>query len=334
MQSVFTLFFGLSFLFCLLCFPVSASAQTPLFSKNQSPFVRIFGMPAAESGQLLHAGGQQARLITDIANNLTISANSGEYILLDGETVVSTVMFRYGLRKDLELGLDLPYVIHEKGGLDYFIEDWHDFFHLPDGHRKKRSANILEYRYERDGQLFHLQNKVSDGPGDVQLSLAIPFFTKQLGEGRDIALRTALKLPTGNSADLHGSGAADFSIRLSGMDQQTFSALGLNFWGAAGILYLGRGDVLEDLQRMFVFFGTLGGSWQFFERLELKIQLDANTAFYHSALTELGTGAVLLSTGGTLHLPAGYELDLGVIEDIAVYTAPDVTFHLALRKIF
>jgi hypothetical protein len=42
----------------------------------------------------------------------------------------------------------------------------------------------------------------------------------------------------------------------------------------------------------------------------------------------------MLIGGGALKLPGEYLLDIGVSEDIAVATSPDVAFHLGLSKRF
>ena len=61
----------------------------------------------------------------------------------------------------------------------------------------------------------------------------------------------------------------------------------------------------------------------------------ANTAIFRgSSLDEVSGNALMLTSGGTLKLPGGYLLDIGVSEDVAVATAPDVTFHLGLSRSF
>ncbi len=333
-MNLMQLFVGLLCFFLVFFSPVCSKAQTPLFVKNQNPFIRVFGLPAAESGRIVATGDMVGRLVVDVANNMVMSDAGNEKIVLDGESVISTVVMRYGLREGFEVGLDLPYVSHEKGSLDSFIEDWHDFFYLPDGQRQDRPGKVLEYRYERDGRLLHLEEKHSQGLGDVQLSIAKPIMNRQLKEGQYLAWRATMKLPTGESEDLHGSGGFDFSLRLCGEDNASLSFLGLDYWAVAGLLYMGKGDVLPGYQRDFAVFGTMGLGWQLFNWLDLKMQVDAHTALFYSDLTELGVGAVILSTGGTMHLPADYHLDLNVVEDVAVNTAPDVVFHLAVRKLW
>jgi hypothetical protein len=157
--------------------------------------------------------------------------------------------------------------------------------------------------------------------------------------GRDahdaLALRAAIKLPTGNSRYLQGSGSTDFAISLCG------SMNGFTEWGALGVfgslggMVATQGEVLADQQNRLAGFGTLGLGWGPTEWISFKVQLDGHTPLYHgSALTELSTSSLMLTTGGALKLPQGYQLDIGVSEDVAVATAPDVAFHLGLSKRF
>ena len=100
-------------------------------------------------------------------------------------------------------------------------------------------------------------------------------------------------------------------------------------------MYMSPGDVLPDLQRSLVEFGTLGAGWSPLDWLAFKLQFDGHTPFYRdSRLRELDDGSVQLTIGGTLGFTRNTSLDLGVSEDIVVKTAPDVVFHLALRTVF
>jgi hypothetical protein len=95
------------------------------------------------------------------------------------------------------------------------------------------------------------------------------------------------------------------------------------------------GKVLQDQQRNFVGFGSLGAGWSPFRWIALKIQTDAHTSFYQdSELRELNAASAQLIVGGTLAFSDRTTLDIGVVEDIIVKTAPDVVFHFALGHRF
>jgi hypothetical protein len=96
-----------------------------------------------------------------------------------------------------------------------------------------------------------------------------------------------------------------------------------------------RGDVLADQQNNLAGFGTVGFGWGPAEWISFKVQLNAHTALYHdSELVELSKTSLMLVGGGALKLPGEYLLDIGVSEDVAVATAPDIAFHLGLSKQF
>jgi hypothetical protein len=100
-------------------------------------------------------------------------------------------------------------------------------------------------------------------------------------------------------------------------------------------MYLTQGDVLPDLQSHWVAFGTLGAGWSPWEVIAFTVQLDASTPFYHgSSFSALSGTSCGLLIGGSLALGDRTILELGVTEDLAVSTWPDVTFHVGLTHRF
>ena len=65
--------------------------------------------------------------------------------------------------------------------------------------------------------------------------------------------------------------------------------------------------------------------------LVLKIQVDGHTSVYDSDLPELGDPVAILTLGGDLAVGDTTALEIGLSEDIATKTIPDVIFSLALR---
>jgi hypothetical protein len=154
-------------------------------------------------------------------------------------------------------------------------------------------------------------------------------------EGDDpqaLALRASLKLPTGDEDHLLGSGSTDLALWLSG--SQTFRGESLALFGAAGALLMSDGDVLADQQRHAAAFGTLGGGWRPLPRLALKAQVDGHTSCYNDSVLRELSDSLQLAFGGTLGLTETLTLDIAISEDVAVNTAPDIVFHLALRQTF
>ena len=100
-----------------------------------------------------------------------------------------------------------------------------------------------------------------------------------------------------------------------------------------GLLLLGQGDVLEDQQRQLAWFGGVGAAFQPWQHVKLQLQIDTHSSIYrNSQFQSIDSQAVQLATGGTIILDTDQEIEIAVVEDIAVGTAPDVVFHLAWRK--
>lgn len=322
---------------CTVCAsPLFALEITPFHTANRSPLTQIYGLPVETSSQLLPAGRLQLGFTQDIASIYSVSSTSSESILLDGELYRWTLTGRYGLTDRIELGLELPLVVQGGGFLDSFIIDWHKFFGLPQGGRDTAPKNQLRYRYTKNGVQKLDMTRPTGGTGDISLLAAYRLLEQQDETDHDsLAVRAQLKLPSGSSANLLGSGSTDFSLFLSGAMNRTTEYGILGIYASAGGMVTTDGEVLKDQRNNLIAFGNVGIGWSPVDWIAFKVQTDLNTPFYKgSSLPELGKSAALMTFGGTLKLPGNYLLDIGVGEDIAVATAPDVTFHLGLSKRF
>jgi hypothetical protein len=308
---------------------------TPFATRNQSPMIQIFGLPSIGEAPILYRGKSEAGLTVDLTNNYASDSNNRERILLDGESTRFTLSGRYGLGRELEVGLEIPYVIQGGGFLDSFIENYHSAFGFPNGGREQAPRNRLLYQYDREGKNLLRVNESDNGPGDVKVLGGYQIYRDEGKPGRALAVRASLKFPTGDSAHLLGSGSTDLALWVVGSDDFNLSLGRLTVFGAAGALAMTKGDILSDQQRPIVGFGSLGAGWAPLRWLALKIQTDAHTPFYrNSDLRELNAFSAQLTVGGTLAFSPKTTLDIGVSEDVIVKTSPDVVFHLSLRHRF
>jgi hypothetical protein len=309
---------------------------TPFRTVSQRPLVMIFGLPAESSAVNVPAGHSAFSFTQDIGSEYTVSETRHEQITLDGESYRWTLSARYGISDRFEAGIDIPYMLYGSGFLDGFIVDWHNAFSLPQGGRDTGPKNRLNYSYFKDGVQKLDMSHAGSGIGDIVLNGGVKLYDAgDSGFHDNLALRTTLKLPTGDSSSLRGSGSTDLSLTLCG-GMNNFTEWGsLGLFGSAGALVMTRGDVLPDQQNRLVGFGTFGLGWGPAEWISFKLQLNGHTAFYHdSSLIELSSNSLMLVVGGALKLPDDYLLDIGVSEDVAVATAPDVAFHLGLSRRF
>lgn len=308
---------------------------TPFVTANRAPLAQIYGLPSETAPSLTAAGSWRFGLTQDIASIYSTKSSAGEQLELDGELYRWTLSGHYGFHNGLEVGLELPFVLQSGGFLDGFITDWHKAFGMSQGGRDQVPNNRLRYHYSKDGRTLLNVTRSGGGIGDISLLAGYRLFEQRTDSDHDqLALRAQLKLPTGDTSALTGSGSVDLTLFLSGaMNRRTeWGTLGV--FGSAGGMVTSDGSILAGQRENLVALGTAGLGWAPASWIALKVQFNLNTPLFKSGLTEIGNGAVLLTSGGTLRLPGDYLLDIGVGEDIAVATAPDVTFHLGLSKRF
>ncbi|MCK4585848.1 MAG: DUF3187 family protein [Gammaproteobacteria bacterium] len=313
--------------------PSSSLAQTvaPFDTFNQSPVIQIHGLPSIGSATVLPVDRSQYRLTANITSNYTAKTSGNEEVLFDGETERLTFSYTQGMGENLEWGVRIPLVSHDGGSLDAFIEGWHDTFGLPQGGRDRAPHNRLIYRYSRNGvTLLNLTN-ATDGVGDVRVNGAWQWRKANRQNDANIALRTSLSLPTGDSGNLMGSGGVDAALWVSADRARSWFGYPGSLWGGAGILLLGEGDVLADQQRDASLFGSVGGGAKVWSNVFLKLQMDANTALYSkSSLVQISGDSIQLIMGGEIEMDKNIRIDLAVKEDPTLHASPDVVFHIGL----
>lgn len=326
------------FLIILLIFATGSPALeiTPFHTANRSPLLHFYGIPSETSSDLLEAGKWEFSITQDIASITTISNNANEAMYLDGELYRWSLIGRYGFGQRLELGFELPYVAQTGGFLDGFIVGWHNFFLLPQGGRTIVPHNRLKYRYAKNGVTRLDASPASNGISDMSLLAGYQLYSGRDDRNHDtLALRAQLKLPTGDSSAMLGSGSTDLALFISGSRNSRSDWGTLGSFASLGGMYSSDGDILNQQRNNLVGFGTIGAGWSPAEWLTFKLQGNVTTPFYKdSYLRELGTWTALLTMGGSLKLPGNYLLDISVGEDILVDSAPDVTFNLGLTKRF
>jgi len=309
---------------------------TPFNTFNQSPLVQIYGLPHDSGADIVPPGKFRISLNQDLSSNYTVNSNTHEQITLDSEVYRLAFAARYGIAPRWEIGIEIPYIFQGGGFLDSSVVDWHNTFRLPQGGRDNAPRDRMSNSYSKNGIQKLKVEQAGSGIGDISLTSGFSLYENSDDKAHDqLALKVALKFPTGDSSILRGSGGTDFMLQLCG-SMTNYSEWGsLGVYGSAGALAMSKGDVLPDQHNQLAGVGTLGIGWGPASWISFKVQLNGNTPLYHdSSLAELSKSPLLLVLGGALRLPGEYLLDIGVAEDLAVGSAPDVGFHLGLSKLF
>ncbi len=331
---------GLACLACALALFVLMPAAVagehrafPLRLVNLNPFHLLYGVPAPFGTAVMPEGASEVIASFDMASHLNSGRAGRERILMDGETYRQALSWRQGLGQGWEYFLEIPAVAHSAGAFDGFIEGWHDVFGLPQGGRDTAPRDRLSLTYV-DGETVRTdvgRDVLSLGDASFGVGYALPS-PPLPNDG--MAVRAAVKLPTGDVDSLAGSGG--FSTSAWAETSGTLPGSGdSRRWLYAATLGALAGAAPEGFPAAdhFVAFGRLGVTWRALEDLQFTVQVDAHSSPYGaSGLAALADTAVILGMGGSLRLTERLVLDVAVTEDDGIHrSAPDIGLHLAMR---
>ena len=216
----------------------------------------------------------------------------------------------------------MPYVRHSGGSLDSLIFNFHDLVGLPNSNRDGPQDQYRLF-FEKQGVVLYDTDRPSSGIGDVQVSAAF--------ELQNVTLRAAVKAPTGDPDKLTGSGAADLSLGVYGGGITSLFERSLSYSGFLGVLALGDGEIMTELQRSAIPYGGAALRWQATPRLALATQLSVQGPYFDIDLDELGGTTFQLAFGADVRLKRSL-LRFAIVEDIAAGAAPDFALHVSFRS--
>ncbi len=157
------------------------------------------------------------------------------------------------------------------------------------------------------------------GLGDVALTAGLQLYNDAAPYPRAVALRAGIKLPTGDSGSLRGSGSTDVSLWITASDAFELPLGQGAVFGAAGLMVMTNGSVLPDQQENHVGFGSIGVGWKplYLDRLQGSDGRPYPLLPGQRFASRLSANAAQLLIGGTLGLSERTSLDIAVSEDIA-----------------
>ncbi|CAA0078705.1 Uncharacterised protein [BD1-7 clade bacterium] len=292
-----------------------AAAYLPV--RNQSPLTLPAGIPAMSDAYRVPANQQRYAVRTTASNNWYVKGTPGDDPYLDGETLTTEARFEFGFDQ-WALILDVPYLYHNGGFLDGFIEEYHSWFGLPNGSRDEFPKNRLDFRY--NGRDSAELNKDTNGFGDLRVSGA---YTLAQSATSAHLVTAQLKLNTGNSNDWLGSGGLSFGGYLTHH---------WNYWRMStdlqyGLLWQQRSNLLPNQTQQLIGFLSLAFDFRLWGQWYAVAQYDGNTPTWtHSKQPPLRDAH--MGTLGVRWQNKTWRVHGAVLEDLKVGSAPDVGFQL------
>lgn len=300
--------------------PTIALAEA-LLTRNEAAHARFAMLPVL--GQSPPTGpALQTRMSLDLTNEFYVEQLSRETLLLDGETVAAGLLLSQRLAPRWFWGAHITLLQRGGGFLDRFIENWHDFFGLPNANREQFEQNQHRYQLTRNGASILNVERSTSGLGDVELHL-----------GYDLSahtqLRSALKLPTGDADRLTG-GSLGFATWLEHQRPQADGGRWSASYSAGMAAQQLRGP-LEAFQRPVTGFAAAGTEVRLWRSVSALGQLYAHTPLYRSLESDIADPGLQLALGARWRFPSAWTIDLAFQEDLIINASPDFSLHMTLR---
>jgi hypothetical protein len=305
----------------LLCIaPTVLHADEFFLVRDENPLVRAFYVPLPSDSRLSDAQNFSASLA--ISNTLNVENRGNESLLIDGESDTLRLTYDNALANSWRYRFTVP-IIHDSGGfLDSAIDHYHRWLGFSPGFRPDYPRNQLVYSYSGRGNIDITQSQTSLG----DISGELGWFPIDDAH-RTLSLWGGFEAPTGSVSKLTGDGAWDSAVWAHG-------ALRWPKWQLAAELGVAEpfGDqVFSGAAHHASLFGrfaanrALGAAWS------LRAQLDGQTARVEDSGLRLLGPSLQLTVGAVRHLRDRWQLEFGFAEDVAVNTAPDITFFFGIR---
>ncbi|MGH7787179.1 MAG: DUF3187 family protein, partial [Candidatus Binatia bacterium] len=260
----------------------------PAPTRNFQPIQLIFLALPFESAVTLEHGGLE--LLLESAESSVIATTSGAIeSTLKFETNRTVFGFRYGLFDRWEVGMELPFISRYGGFLDPIIDGVEDLFGAVNPERKLFSQNVFGgFSVVRGDTTLFQGEAITFQPGD--LSFLLKYAVPVPRAWPRVALRAAIKAPTGDLDEVTGSGEPDFGIGIAA-DYQVFDRLML--YGNLNLVYPVGPITAGDLTLNPIFTESFAAHLAVTQRWSVMLHQAVYTSPFHGTHTRLLDGEVV-----------------------------------------
>jgi hypothetical protein len=295
-------------------------AQEFFATRDQNELLRGFYVPLPSDSRL-DAGADFSATVL-VANTLNVQSDSHETLHVDGESDTLDLTYENSLAQSWRYRFTVPLIRDSGGILDSVIDTWHEAFGFPRGYRPFYPKGQIDYFYSGEGRidLDHSETSLGDIAADLGWYA--------LDDARHtVSFWGGLKAPTGKVADLTSDGAWDSALWAHAAMRWSKWQFGAEIGIAQPFgdeLFAGNAHRTSMFAR-FALSRALGSRWT------VRAQLDGQTGRVAGTDLRFLGPSMQLTVGASRRLRGRWRIDMGFAEDIAVNTAPDITFFLGIR---
>jgi hypothetical protein len=288
--------------------------RKPLSARNQFPFALLFVALAPERARSLAPGRSEIELQLDYSNIISREETDDSFFELDLEYLRTNLQWKRGFSHGLEVGVSAPLFLYYGGFLDPLVDAFHRALNLPNFQRGMTPHGLSSFELTRGGDTVLKGGSSFGGVGD----LTVHFKKTLIEKNRTaFAVRTNVKLPTGDLDDLTGSGASDVGVGLA------YDRFGDRFgvFFNASYNFLGKPDQLSPKNFVYV----MGGfDIRLKRRLAMIIQIDYQSQFLEDRLAVLTRSAREIALGLRWRYSDRFLYEWRFVEDLSD-VSPDFT---------
>ena len=266
----------------------------PLSTRSQNPLYLQFVADPLENTDTVPMHHFSSSLGFSISNLFERHRKlAGIGLDMDMELYRTALSVHYGILKNYEIGLDIPFLHFSGGFLDSFIQGYHHAFGFPNAGREQVPNGRFSYLVTKNGAVMYQVSQSDFGPGDVTFYQK----AKLMDEKKilpSLAAKALIKIPTGNPAAGTGSGSADFALSFLG--EKSWKRL--HSTTQIGFDFLGKQETLQDIQKRTAFYFGQAFEFNLKNHLSLVAQVTGNTPFFKNvSIPELSQPILDLTFG-------------------------------------
>ena len=300
---------------------MAARAGEFLPVRDENPLVRAYYLPLPEDGRSGLGGDFTAT--ASLSNTLNVESRGAESLLVDGESTTLRFTWEGALNPRWHYRVGLP-LIHDSGGsFDALIDGYHRALGFSRGYRPQYPRSQIDYRYQGLARIN--LDAAQSSFGDLAIETGYYLLDDTV---RTLSLWSGLEAPTGVRRNLTGDGAWDGALLVHYVERHGRWHVGAEAGMAEPFgdgLFAGHAHHLSGFTRVAVG-RAVGAAWT------LQAQLDAQTRRVAGSALRLTGPSLQGSLGLARQLSTHWLLQCGFAEDVAVNTAPDITFFLGIRR--